>query len=70
MYMQNPSEKGQASVDVEITPEMIEAGVAATLEYYSEDLFEAREQVVKGVFLAMISASRNLFEARFPEPCR
>ena len=48
-----------ASEKIRITPEMIRAGVAATLEYYSEDLLDAREMVVKDVFLAMISASRN-----------
>ena len=52
-------EKRQAGAQVEITPEIIEAGVATMLEYYSDDLQDAAEQVVRDVFSAMISASPN-----------
>ncbi len=51
------SANGQAGV--EVTPEMISAGVAAMLEYYSDDLQDVAEHVVRDVFSAMLSASPN-----------
>ena len=46
---------GQASADIEITPEIIEAGVTAYLECDRE--FDSYEQIISNVFQAMTEAS-------------
>ncbi len=45
-----------ATGEVDVTPEMVSAGVAAMLDYYSEDLQEEADRVVRDVFSAMASA--------------
>ncbi len=42
--------------DVEITPEMIEAGVGELLTFYSDEIFDCAECVVKKVYRAMATA--------------
>ena len=43
--------------EIEITPEMIKAGVGATLEFYDDEILDDRERVILSVFRAMVAAS-------------
>lgn len=50
-------QRGNTPTDeIEITPEMIEAGVLAFVEH--DDFFEGKEDAVRRVFRAMIAAKR------------
>ncbi len=46
-------------ITVIASPSDAHRAIAAMLEYYSDDLQDAAEQVVRDVFSAMISASPN-----------
>ena len=49
----------QASAEIEVTPEMIAAGVEALLEFDSDDLsYTAPELVVKEILSAAISSAQ------------
>jgi hypothetical protein len=55
----NDNEKRQTeTLDIEITPDMIKAGVSALCSYDSE--FESREEGVTRIFEAMCRASRKV----------
>ena len=43
----------QAGVEIEITPEMIEAGVEKLLGFYSDEIFDSADVVVAEAYKAM-----------------
>ena len=56
MQNQTPSKDGQASAEIEITPEMIEAGVAALGGFYTDEVENDSGRVVAKVWAAMFVA--------------
>jgi len=55
MKKQKQDAGGQAGAEIEVTPEMIEAGVGVILDYYSEELQDEAPCVVRNVYQAMFS---------------
>ena len=54
--------KRQIGAEIEVTPEMIEAGVAAT--YECDFKHDTRESIVRHIYAAMIEARRVIRSAR------
>ena len=47
----------QAGVEIEITPEMIEAGLGAIAEFDSDELSTESETIVRSIFRAMMAVA-------------
>jgi hypothetical protein len=55
--MPDPTGSEKTECEIEITPEMIEAGVMAYVQ--RDDVFETQEEIVSRIFRAMVEAKRE-----------
>jgi hypothetical protein len=64
----SPDQQRQAGAECEITPEMNAAGMAALMNFYSDELYDEAQTVVDAVYRAMRGAA--LKDASQPPPER